>query len=57
MEFYLNEMGKCHRVDGPAFILYNQDGKKVQDEYWIYDKEYKDIFMWAIKATSIRDEG
>ncbi len=33
--------GYRHRVDGPAVIWYDEDGKVLSKEYWVEGERYK----------------
>ena len=47
-EYFVDQNGKLHREDGPAYISYYDNGSIKKQEYYLNGKEYDDMFKWLV---------
>jgi len=55
-EWYFNSAGEMHREDGPAIIIYNEDGSIKGASYYLDGKHYNDIFKWSIDVGCLKGD-
>jgi len=49
--YFVND--QLHRIDGPAWVWYDENGIMFKEEYWLYSNRYEDILTWSVLVGSI----